>query len=138
MLRKLFGRKEKPINSYQDFWNWFVNNERKFFKAINNHQNIEADFFDKISPKLEELKEGFYFLAGMLKDEIAELVITPDGNVANIVFVEELIDAAPKLPNWKFTALKPELDIKNVGITMGGYRYTKEIDGIKNFYVTCS
>ena len=31
----------------------------------------------------------------------SELVITPDGVIKNIAFVEELVQAAPKMINWK-------------------------------------
>jgi hypothetical protein len=62
----------------------------------------------------------------MYNDNTAELVITADGAIENIVFVEELISAAPKIDGWKFTALKAALDIKDVNIEMSGYRFSKE------------
>jgi hypothetical protein len=65
-------------------------------------------------------------LTGMCDDNTAELVLTADGFTKNIVFVEELIAAAPKMDGWKFTALKPALDIKDVSIEMGGYNFTAD------------
>ncbi len=62
----------------------------------------------------------------MYNDNTVELVLTADGAVKNIVFVEELVNAAPKLEGWKFTALKPALDIKDVGIEMAGYKFNTE------------
>jgi hypothetical protein len=62
----------------------------------------------------------------MFDDNTAELVLTPDGIVKNIVFVEELVKSAPTIPNWKFTALKPAIDIENVRIEMGGYSFDSE------------
>ena len=126
LLGKVFGKKEEPIKTYNDFWNWFLENEKSFYEVVKNSKNIEKDFFNKLSPKLDELKEGFLFLTGMCDDTTAELVLTPDGIVKNIVFVEELVNAAPKLPNWKFTALKPALDIERVGIRMGNYEFGNE------------
>jgi len=125
-LKKLFGKKAQPIRSYEDFWNWFQTNERKFYAIVKSGENPEKDFFDKLSPKLEELKEGFFYMSGMLDDNTAELVLTPDGMIKNIVFVEELVEAAPPIPNWKFTALKPALDIENVRIDMAGYSFGSE------------
>jgi hypothetical protein len=127
----LFGcignkKKDEPIKSYADFWNWFQNNEKTFFSVVKSQKNIEKDFFDKLSPKLAELKEGYFFLAGMLDNDTAELVLTADGNIKNIVFVEELVAQAPKIKGWKFTALKPALDIENVAINMYGYRFDSE------------
>jgi len=125
-LKSLFGLKDDPINSYEDFWNWFESHQKKFYKTVKNHQNIESDFFDKLSPKLEELKEGYYFVTGMMDDDKAELIFTADGSVKNFVFVEELVNAAPAIEHWKFTAHKPALDIKDVGISMAGYEFSAE------------
>jgi hypothetical protein len=127
----LFGcignkKKDEPIKSYADFWNWFQKNEMTFFNVVKNQKDIEKGFFDKLSPKLAELKEGYFFLAGMLDDNTAELVLTADGNIKNIVFVEELVEQAPEIKGWKFTALKPALDIENVAISMYGYRFDSE------------
>ena len=126
LLKNLFGKKDQPINSNEDFWNWFTENETAFFRVIKNKGNVERDFFDKLSPKLDQLGEGFWFLAGMFDDEMAELVLTADGDLTTIVFVEELVNAAPKINNWKFTALKPALDIENVNIRMNDFEFNKD------------
>ena len=125
-LTNIFAKKSEPIESYEDFWRWFQKHEKRFFKAVQEHRNIEKDFFDKLSPKLQELQEGFFFLAGMADSTTAELVITADGTIKNIVFVEELVMAAPKIDGWLFTALKPALDIKDVSIEMAGYTFNEE------------
>lgn len=110
------------IQTNRDFWNWFLKYEETFFNAIKERTDVQTAFFDEISPKLDELKEGIYFMAGMSDDNTAELILTPDGVVKNIVFVEELICAAPKLVNWKFTALKPPMHTEG-GINMSGYTF---------------
>src|SRR6185436_17614517 len=125
-LKNILSRKDEAIKSYEDFWNWFQKNEKEFYKVVKQKGNIEKDFFNKLSPKLNELKEGFYYLTGMLEENTAELVLTPDGNIKNIVFVEELINAAPDLPGWKFTALKPAEYIENVRIDMAGYVFDSD------------
>ncbi|MFT3934161.1 MAG: DUF695 domain-containing protein [Chitinophagaceae bacterium] len=133
-LKNIFGKKEKPIKSYSDFWDWFSNHEKEFFKVLSSKKEskeVEESFFDKLSPKLGELKDGYFYLAGMLNDNTAELVLTADGNLKNIAFVESLVNAAPNLAGWKFTALKPALDLENVNISMGGYQFNKDN---MNFY----
>lgn len=126
LLKKLFGSKEEPIKTNDDFWNWFKEHEKDFFKVVKEQGNFEKDFFNKLSPKLAELKDGYFFLTGMMADGKAELVLTADGAIANIVFVEELVAAAPKIDNWTFTALKPALEIDNFGINMGNFQFNKE------------
>ena len=125
-LKSIFNTKEEPINSYSDFWKWFEQNEKKFYKVLKEEGNVNKIFFEKLEPKLKELKDGFWYLAGMYDDETAELVLTPDGVIKNVVFIEELIENAPSLENWRFTALKPPLDIENVCIEMAGYTFDGE------------
>ena len=119
-------RKETPIVTNADFWDWFKTNEKDFFNIVKQHNNIENGFFNKLAPKLNELKEGCFFLAGMYNETTAELIFTPDGIVKNVVFVEELVKSAPAMEGWRFTALKPAIDVKDVGIQMAGYKFNGE------------
>lgn len=130
-LKSLFNTKEQPITSYTDFWNWFQQNERKFYKVIKEQGNIDKVFFSKLAPKLNELKDGIWFLTGMFDDNTAELILTPDGIIKNIVFVEELVAAAPKMNNWKITALKQPSDSNQYGIEMDAYKFD---ESKMNFY----
>lgn len=125
-FEKIFGKKEQPIKSYKDFWAWFQTNERQFYAIMQSGKDPENGFFDKLSPKLEEAKEGLFYLAGMFDKNTAELIITPDGVIRNIVFVEELVKAAPSLPNWKFTALKPENKEGGFVVNMAAYKFSSE------------
>lgn len=130
-LKGIFKTKDEPIHSYDDFWNWFNKNAKAFHKVVKEQGDIEKDFFNKLSIKLNELKDGYWYLTGMCDDHTAELVITADGIIKNIVFVEELIASSPNIENWKFTALKPALDVKDVSIEMAGYKFKNEY---LNFY----
>ena len=130
-LKSIFGKKDEPIKSYDDFWNWFRINEKAFFKVVKERGNIEKNFFNKLEPKLNELKDGFFYLTGMYDDNTVELIITADGAIKNIVFVEELVNAAPQMDGWKFTALKPALNGKDIGINMAGHKFDAEN---MNFY----
>lgn len=125
-LKKIFKSQDEPIKSYSDFWKWFQKNEKEFFGVVKNQKDITKNFFDKLSPKLAELKDGYFYLTGMYDDNTVELVLTADGYAKNIIFIEELVDAAPNIVGWKFTALKPALDIKNVSIEMSGYKFNDE------------
>lgn len=125
-FKKIFGKKEEPIKDYSDFWNWFRNNEKAFHQTVKSRGDIEKDFFNKLSPKLDELKSGYFFLTGMLDDNTVELVLTADGNTSNIVFVEELVASAPEIPGWMFTSLKPPLDVNNIAIEMAGHKFNSE------------
>lgn len=111
--------------TYADFWAWFQKNEKQFFNAVKRGENIETDFFDHLSPELNKIKEGIYFLTGMCNENTAELILTPDGAIERIVFVEELVAAAPEIACWKFTCLKPAAAIENSEINMAGYNFNR-------------
>lgn len=125
-IKNIFGKKDEPIKTYSDFWNWFQKNEKTFFNVVKTQKDIEKGFFDKLSPKLDELKDGYFYVTGMYDDNTVELILTADSNTKNIVFVEELVEQAPKINGWKFTALKPASDIENVAIHMGGYKFNSD------------
>lgn len=123
-LKNIFGMRNETIKSYSDFWNWFQANEKKFFNVVKSEKNIEKGFFDKISPRLAELKKDcFFYLTGMYDDNTVELILTADGDSKNIVFVEELVEQAPKINGWKFTAHKPAMKIEDLTINMAGYKF---------------
>jgi len=123
-FKNIFKKNPCPvISSYGEFWDWFKVNEKSFYKALYQQEDVEGGFFDKLSPKLNELKDGFYFLAGMCDENTAELVLTADGTIKNIPFVEKLVMTAPDIKGWKFTALKPEQELNSASISMDRYDF---------------
>jgi len=85
-LKHLFGKEEASIKTYDDFWAWFQKNEQSFFKTVKSLKNVEKDFFDHVSPKLNQLKEGFSFVTGMCDENTAELILTADGTIKLCAF----------------------------------------------------
>lgn len=130
-LKTLFNKNEPPTPSYSNFWKWFSKNEQRFYRVIKEQGDIENDFFKELGGQLDELRKGFYFLAGMSGEDQAELVFTADGIIKNIVFVEELVAAAPALNNWKITALKQPVSMNKSSIKMNDYQFD---DSTMDFY----
>lgn len=130
-LDKLLSKKNIPTDSYGNFWNWFLKHEKEFFKIVQDGNNIHEGFLGRISPKLEEIHDGIYYLTGMFDDQTAELIFTPDGAIRNIYLIEELVNVAPKIEGWKFTALKPASNIEDVSISYENFEFNS--DNIK-FY----
>lgn len=100
----------------KDFWIWFKEHEKYFFEIVKNQDNIQEDFFSRLSPQLDNLHSGIFFLVGMADDDQAELVLTPDGEIKFIAFIEEMVNHSPELKRWKFTALKPSIKKIDFGI----------------------
>ncbi len=125
-LDKILGKNDAPIQSNNDFWNWFLKQEKEFFKIVKNRGNIHQGFFEKLAPKLDEIHFGIYFLTGMFDDNTVELILTPDGAIRNIYAIEELVKAAPQIDGWKITALKPSSDVQNIGIDYENFKFDKD------------
>jgi hypothetical protein len=110
--------------NYSVFWDWFTQRERTYFQAVKEGTHIQEAFFDDLSPALDAVKEGLYFQAGMADADTAELIISAEGAIENIVFAEELVAAAPSLAGWKLTVLKEAIpNIEDIVIHMADYEF---------------
>src|SRR5438093_4151695 len=107
-VNNIFSSKVRPIESYVDFWEWFAEHESAFHKIVRSKDTakIEKDFFRPLGSKLRQIKDGYNFLVGMLDDRTVDMVFTADGDPKNIVFVEELVTAAPNVQGWVFNPAK--------------------------------
>ncbi len=126
-LKNLFGSKDREINNIDDFWTWFSDHQQEFHRLIATRDAavIDKSFFSRLGPKLNELREGVFFLTGMLDGSTADLVLTADGNLKNISFVEELVAAAPQIDGWQFTSLKQPMGF-GFGLEMNGLTYSEK------------
>ncbi|MGE8380843.1 MAG: DUF695 domain-containing protein, partial [Sphingobacterium sp.] len=68
-FNNIFGKKENKKDSIQEFWNWFAKNEQTFFQIVKNGDQIDQNFFSKLSPKIDALRKELYFLTGMYSDD---------------------------------------------------------------------
>jgi hypothetical protein len=127
--RKGFAhQKEELAQAYRTFWARFQQHAPKFFAVLDQNpaspDDVDKKFFGQIASWLENISEGVFFLAGMYDEHTAELILTAEGDLRNFALIEELVAAAPALDDWKFTALKPAIDIENTtGIEMQGKRF---------------
>src|SRR5262245_47353693 len=126
-LSKLIGKQPehttKPIESYADFWDWFAENQSVFHKIAqsNDAARTEREMFAPLGAALGQMKDGCFFLVGMIDASTADLVFTADGNPKNIAFVEELVAAAPKIAGWQFTSLKQP--VAGISLQMNGAEF---------------
>ncbi|MDM1362154.1 DUF695 domain-containing protein [Myroides marinus] len=122
---KIFGKNVKESNlveleaQYDVFWDWFKSNEAEFKKTIETHDRVVEDFIDIVGPKLKEINKDFNMLTGMGKDGVGELIITPDGRVRALPFIEDFISSAPSIEGWRFISCKPST--KGIGLNMGDF-----------------
>ncbi len=106
-----------------DFWRWFASHEPAFAQTISEQQDIEQRFLQPLSEALQKLRPHIFFLVGISGQHEFELILTPDGNLKMVAFIERLVAAAPPLPRWRFIALKPGKQQEQIGLEMAGYRF---------------
>jgi hypothetical protein len=58
-LRKIFGIKDRPIQSKVSFWKWFTQHQLAFFKTVKSQHQIEAKFLNNVQHIRVQLR-GFH------------------------------------------------------------------------------
>ncbi len=89
------------------FWEWFRQNQQAY---LNLEEQTEADkntLLQELLLRLQAYCEALSFEIGGSLHGKKELIITADGDSKFFETVHTLIQAAPRLRNWKFIALVP-------------------------------
>lgn len=129
-INKLFGKgvtnKESIAidEKYKEFWNWFDLHKDKFKTTLVNNERVVEDFIEVAGPKLKELNESFNILVGMSGGNLAELIVTVDGSIKDIVFAEDFIDKAPTIEGWNFLANKPAHE--GIALTIYNHNFSSD------------
>lgn len=113
------------------FWQWFGENEHRFRKLEKNDSDQALSFLEELIQQMQPYNPYLKALAGPDSNGNFELIITSDGDIALFSMVEELINAAPAVPNWVFTAHKPALGFDGISIDLYGLQFSTETT---NFY----
>lgn len=123
ILRKVLGKNNKK--PAENFWNWFVRNEKRFKKVIDDPEKAQT-FLDELIGQMRPFNPWFKALAGPYDDARYELIITADGDIALFCKVEELVQAAPQVKGWLITAHKPAIGMDKMRIDMLGYEFSAD------------
>jgi hypothetical protein len=106
-----------------NFWEWFVNSKDSYLQLDNLAENEKELLLDQLLDQLHSYCDKLYFqIGGHETVEEKELIISAEGNIQYFSAAEELVKAAPQLPEWKIIALKPAAGIdfvtEHAGIRM--------------------
>ena len=99
------------------FWNWFQDNNQTIKNLKNETVNNQKQICYWISKHLGYYSKELDFMIVFPKKENqkTELIITANGNPGYFNQVEELINNAPELKHWKFTAfIQPTSNIEDI------------------------
>ncbi|WP_310555060.1 hypothetical protein [Flavobacterium sp.] len=88
------------------FWNWFQDNNQNIKNVFNETPKNQKHIFFWINKHLHyNCKEiDFIIVFPKKPTDKSELIITANGNPTYFKQVTDLVDNAPKLRTWKFTA----------------------------------
>ncbi|OHX63960.1 hypothetical protein [Flammeovirga pacifica] len=90
-----------------NFWNWFKQNHYKYLFLNDIDEEQKEELLDEFLNELHKFSENLFFeIGGHPNDEKVELVITATGFTEYFPQVEQLIDNAPNMQEWKFIKYK--------------------------------
>lgn len=117
-VSKYFKQQGATQQAITAFWQWFVANESRFRAIEKNDSSQALLFLEELIQQLQPYNPWLKALAGPYNSDSYELIITADGDVALFCKVEELVNAAPVVAHWVFTAHKPPLGFEGVSIDL--------------------
>jgi hypothetical protein len=92
----------------QQFWDWFKENEAKYFFLNQiNGDNEKERLLDDFLLHLHKYCDQLFFEVGGHPNEKQDLIITAEGNTDFFDEVEALVKKAPQLEHWNVLAFKP-------------------------------
>jgi hypothetical protein len=92
----------------QQFWDWFKENEAKYFFLNQIDDNDEKEqLLDELLDCLHLYCDQLFFEVGGHPDEKQDLIITAEGDTDFFDQVESLVAQAPSLEHWNIIAFKP-------------------------------
>jgi hypothetical protein len=97
------------MNTISQFWNWFKDNNKAYTFLHAVEEDVKEKLLSECVKQLHAYCDHLYFEIGGYPDEDQELIITAEGDKDYFDAAEELIKAAPQIPGWIFTALKPAI-----------------------------
>ncbi|PWJ32691.1 hypothetical protein [Sediminitomix flava] len=106
----------------QVFWEWFKENNASFYSGVDNQFEREK-LFDELQFQLKKVNSDLAFeFSPIHENGIREFIVSAEGVKEIFPIVEQLIDKAPELENWKFNAFRQRIPGDNFSIEVGSVK----------------
>jgi hypothetical protein len=93
------------------FWNWFKQHNKSYSFINQVDPDVKERLLNDFSQQLHQYCDKLYFEIGGDSEECQELIITAEGNKDYFSKVDHLVNTAPQIDKWIFTAFIPPRDI---------------------------
>jgi hypothetical protein len=104
------------------FWDWFVENQDTYYNKIEDLE-VREKIFDDLSSELHKIHEDLVFeFSPIHENSIREFTISADGLKELFSYVENLVNAAPKLKNWQINAFRQPVPGDDLQLQMGEWK----------------
>ncbi|MCD4658216.1 MAG: hypothetical protein K8S87_11815 [Planctomycetes bacterium] len=98
----------------EKFWRWFQKNATKLYNFEENKEKL----FRELTTEVVKIHKTLSFVFSPMLDGVREMTISADGVKAGFPYVRLLVENAPKIPSWKFTAFR-QRTIADYSLTIG-------------------
>ena len=111
----------KRASPEEGFWQWFEQNSNRLFAFEADRDRVFRD----LKAALHKVHKGLTFELGPVQDGKREFIVSADGIRERFPAVQNLVAAAPPLPQWMVIPFRPPKDIGGV-IEYEGHRVGSE------------
>jgi len=88
----------------EKFWMWFLFHEKVFLNFDNLSYDEQDGWINELQQQLDKYRKKLFFSLNIIHGFHAELTISANGKMALLEDVASLIQLAPRIPQWQFTA----------------------------------
>lgn len=104
------------MRSLHAFWDWFQDYAEAYYYLQDFSVAEQAFYNHELTSRLQDYHENLCFGITFSKDGAdAQLIISTNGRVDGVFFVNNLVNIAPDIPKWTIVAfIQPQLDLEAI------------------------
>jgi hypothetical protein len=105
----MFGLFKKG-DKIDHFWTWFSENEKTYRRFQDNPEK----YLNELLSKAKKISDGLAIELEPPKDGVINMTISADGAIDLFPIVQQIVEKAPKISDWKFYAFRQRMPVDKV------------------------